>query len=474
MTEIHDLTVTELATAIRRRELSPVQITAHYLDRMERLNATVGAFYTVTAELARDQAAAAEKAVARADEPAALPPLTGVPIPIKDLNMVAGVRQTLGSAVFADNVPDTDDYVTAQLRAAGAVITGKTATPEFGLPCYTETAVGPPARTPWDLNRSAGGSSGGAAAAVAAGLAPAAQGSDGGGSIRIPSSVCGLFGIKPTRGRISSAPLVPDLFGLGIDGPIARTVADAALLLDVMSGNLPGDMYTQPPLPPGESFLGYAGRPPGRLRIGRILSHPVGDGTVHPDCAVAYQDASELLASLGHEVVDLDMPFGADAVPPFEALWYAHATLVPVDPAREHQLLPFTRYMREQGRQVTAEQLVGAQAYLQFVVRGALAVLNGYDAVLTPTLAAPPVPVGYFEEVSPPANFERQKHFTPFTPLFNVSGQPAVSVPLHWNPAGLPIGVMLAGRMGEEGTLISLSAQLESARPWKDRHPQLW
>ena len=474
VTEIHDLTVAELAAAIRRRELSPVQITAHYLDRMDRLNATVGAFFTITAELATEQAAEAEKAVVRADDPAALPPLTGVPIPIKDLNMVAGVRQTLGSAVYADNVPEMDDYVYAALRAAGSVLTGKTATPEFGLPCYTETEVGPPARTPWDLNRSAGGSSGGAAAAVAAGLAPAAQGSDGGGSIRIPSSVCGLFGIKPTRGRISGAPLVPDLFGLGTDGPIARTVADAALLLDLMTGNQPGDMYTLPPLPAGETFLGYASRPPGQLRIGRTMRHPIGDGTVHPDCAAAYQDASELLASLGHEVVELDSPFGPDLVPPFEALWYAHATLAPVGPDQEQLLRPFTQYMRERGRQVNAEQLIQAQGYLQFMVRAALGVLNGFDAVLTPTLAAPPVPVGYFEEVPPPENFERQKRFAPFAATFNVSGQPAVNVPLYWNPAGLPIGVMLAGRMGAEGTLISLSAQLESARPWKDRHPPLW
>jgi amidase len=451
-----------------------VQITAHYLDRMGRLNATVGAFFTITAELASEQAAEAEKAVARADDPAALPPLTGVPIPIKDLNMVAGVRQTLGSAVYADNVPEMDDYVYAALRAAGSVLTGKTATPEFGLPCYTETEVGPPARTPWDLNRSAGGSSGGAAAAVAAGLAPAAQGSDGGGSIRIPSSVCGLFGIKPTRGRISGAPLVPDLFGLGTDGPIARTVADAALLLDVMTGNQPGDMYTLPPLPAGETFLGYASRQPGRLRIGRTMRHPIGDGTVHPDCAAAYQDASELLASLGHEVVELDSPFGPDLVPPFEVLWYAHATLAPVGPDQEQQLRPFTQYMRERGREVNAEQLIQAQGYLQFMVRAALGVLNGFDAVLTPTLAAPPVPVGYFEEVPPPENFERQKRFAPFAATFNVSGQPAVNVPLYWNSAGLPIGVMLAGRMGAEGTLISLSAQLESARPWKDRHPPLW
>jgi amidase len=474
VTEIHDLTVTELAAAVRRRELSPVQITAHYLQRTEQMNAEVGAFFTVTAELATDQAAQAEKAVARAGDPATLPPLTGVPIPIKDLNMVAGVRQTLGSAAYLDNVPATDDYVTAALRAAGAVITGKTATPEFGLPCYTETAVGPPARTPWDLTRSAGGSSGGAAAAVAAGLAPAAQGNDGGGSIRIPASVCGLFGLKPSRGRISSGPLVPDLAGLVTEGPLARSVADAALLLDVMAGNHPGDMYTQPPLPPGETFLACATRAPGRLRIGRTRQHPIGDGYVHPECVAAYEDASALLASLGHEVEDLEMPFGPDAVPAFETLWYAVATLAPVDPAREDRLLPLTTYLRERGRALSAADLVFAQAYLQIVVRGALAVLNGYDAVLTPTLASPPVPVGYFEEVPPPENFERQKRFTPFAALFNVSGQPAVSLPLYWTAGGLPIGVMLAGRMGAEGTLISLSAQVEAARPWRDRHPALW
>jgi amidase len=472
--EIHDLTVIELARSVRQRDLSPVEITDHYLQRIEAMNADVGAFFTVTAELARDQAARAEKAVAQAADPGSLPPLTGVPIPIKDLNMVAGVRQTLGSVVFKDNVPPEDDYVTRGIRAAGAVITGKTATPEFGLPCYTETDIGPPARTPWDLTRSAGGSSGGAAAAVAAGLAPAAQGSDGGGSIRIPSSLCGLFGIKPSRGRTSGGPLVPDLAGLGVEGPLARTVADAALLLDVMARNHPGDMYTQPPLPAGQTFLGHATREPGRLRIGRTLRHPIEGAVVHPDCVAAYEDASHLLASLGHDVEDFEMPFGPDVVPSFETLWYTMAILAPVDPAQEGRLRPLTRYLREQGRALTANDLIYAQAYLQASVRSALVILNEYDAVLTPTLASPPVPVGYFEDVAPPENFERQKRFTPFTPLFNVSGQPAVNVPLYWTAEGLPIGVMLAGRMADEATLISLSAQLEAARPWKDRHPPLW
>ncbi|HEU5420520.1 MAG TPA: amidase [Streptosporangiaceae bacterium] len=477
MTDIHDLTVTELATQIRDGQLSPVEITDHYLDRIGRLNEQVGAFYTVTHDLAREQATAAEKTVAafrRGDGSGPLPPLTGIPIPIKDLNMVAGVRMTLGSTIFADTVAPEDDYVVAALRRAGIVITGKTATPEFGLPCYTETRIGPPARTPWDLSRSAGGSSGGAAAAVASGLAPAAQGSDGGGSIRIPSSVCGLFGIKPSRGRVSGGPLMPDLAGLGIDGPLARTVADAALLLDAMTCNEPGDMYTQPPLPAGDSFLGYASREPGRLRIARSLTSAVEGVEVHPDCLAAYEDASKLLDSLGHDVQDVDLPFGPDAVPAFVTLWYAMATLAPVSPEQEGDLLPLTAYLRGKGLELTAAELLFAQGYLQAVMRPALRTLAQYDAILTPTLALPPRPVGYFDEVDPAENFERQKKFTPWTALYNISGQPAVNVPLHWSEGGLPIGVMLAGRMGDEATLISLSAQLEAARPWKDRHPPLW
>ena len=309
---------------------------------------------------------------------------------------------------------------------------------------------------------------------MAAGLAPAAHGNDGGGSIRIPSSVCGLFGIKPSRGRISNAPLMPDLMGLTTEGPLARTVADAALLLDVMTGNLPGDMYTQPPLPRGESFLGYARRAPGRLRIGRTLTHPVGDGFVHPDCVTAYEEASRLLADLGHDVQDVVMPYGAEVVPAFETLWYAMATLAPVPEADEQRLRPLTRYLRERGREVSVPDLLYAQAYLQIVMRSALPALNSYDVILTPTLAAPPADVGYFEQVEPAENFERQKRFAPYAAIYNVSGQPAVNVPLHWTEAGLPIGVMLAGRMGAEGTLISLSAQLEEARPWAGRRPPGW
>ncbi|HEY8479192.1 MAG TPA: amidase [Spirillospora sp.] len=472
MTQIHDLSAAETAAAVRTREVSPVEITEHYLNRIERLNDQVGAYVTVTAERAREEAKLAEKAVLDAPDPDALPPLHGVPVPIKDLNLVNGVRTTLGSRVYSDLTGFADDTVVTRLHEAGTILLGKTTTPEFGLPCYTESDVAPPARTPWDLSRSAGGSSGGAAAAVASGLAPVAQGSDGGGSIRIPSSVCGLFGIKPTRGRVSHGPIVPDLFGLATNGPIARTVRDAALLLDVMAGPMPGDLYSAPPVE--GTFASYAERPPGRLRIARSMEPPVPGAEVHPDCVAAYEEASALLEELGHEVVDLPPVLSSEVVPHFLTLWGAMATLTPVEKDKEDLLQPLTRWLRGLGEATTAPQLLQAHAALQNALRAAFPVMDQYDVILNPTLAQPPVPIGYFHELEPAENFERQAKFTPFTAVYNISGQPAVNVPLHMNDDGLPIGVMLAGRLGGEGTLISLSAQLEEARPWADRKPPIW
>ncbi|GAA1869477.1 amidase [Actinomadura bangladeshensis] len=472
MTQTHDLSATRMAAAVRARDLSPVELTDHYLDRIERLNAQVGAYVTVTAERAREEARRAEKAVLDAADPAELPPLHGVPVPIKDLNMVEGVRITFGSAAYAELTGFADDHVVTKLAQAGSVLLGKTTTPEFGLPCYTESDVAPAARTPWDLSRSAGGSSGGAAAAVASGLAPVAQGSDGGGSIRIPSSACGLFGIKPTRGRVSSGPIIPDLFGLATNGPIARTVRDAALLLDVMAGHMPGDLYRAPAV--DGTFLAHADRAPGRLRIARSMQPPVPGVEVHPDCVAAYEAASALLEELGHEVVDLPEVLGADLLPHFATLWGVMATMTPVPEESEHLLQPLSRWLRGLGNATTAPQVMQAHAALQGALRAAFPVTDQFDAILHPTLASPPVPIGHFHDQEPEENFRRQTHFTPFTAVYNVSGQPAVNVPLHWNDDGLPIGVMLAGRLGGEGTLISLSAQLEEARPWSGRKPEIW
>ncbi|MFD3454099.1 amidase [Streptomyces sp. NPDC058691] len=481
MAELHDLTALEQGAAIRAGEVSPVELTDHYLARVDRLNDTVGAYITVTPEIARKQAADAESealAARREDRVEDLSPLHGVPVPVKDLNFVAGVRCTLGSQAYADHVPDVDDHVAARLRAAGTVLLGKTNTPEFGLPCYTENKLAPPARTPWDLERSAGGSSGGAAAAVSAGLAPIAQGSDGGGSIRIPASVCGLFGIKPSRGRVSPGPVQHDVSGLSTSGPIARTVADAAALLDVLAGGMPGDPYGAPSLPPGETFASYAAREPGPLRVVGLPQPPVPGVELHPDCRAAYDGTAELLRELGHQVDEVELPVDGAILDAFTRVWGVMATVYPVAPEQEELLMPLTRHLRAEGAKVSGPDF--AASLYAFRALGQLiadALLSSYDLVLTPTLAQPPAPVGpagLRHDTDPAAEFAGLAAFTPFTPIFNATGQPAVNVPLHWTEGGLPIGVMFGGRYGDEATLISLSAQLEAARPWAARRPALW
>ncbi len=469
MTALHDFSALDQADAVRRGETCAVELVEHYAARIERLDASVGAFVTLTLDAAREQAGRADAAVAAGEE---LPPLHGVPIGIKDLNLTAGVRTRFGSPVFDDFVPPLSDFVVDKLRLAGTISLGKTSTPEFGLPCYTEPEGLAPARTPWDLTRSAGGSSGGAAAAVAAGLLPFAQGSDGGGSIRIPASACGLFGLKPARGRISAGPVVGDISGLATNGPLARTVRDAAALLDAMAGPMPGDPHWAPP--PRQSFLSACEQEPGRLRIGRYCDNGL-SGQVHPEVLAAYDVASLLLTALGHEVQDIASPFDPSLVPLFETVWSVSAAGVPVDPAREAELAPLTRWLRERGRATSATQYTTALAGMQLAARRAVTATQAYDVVLTPTLAQLPAPLGWFRAAGDArAEFDRMIGWTPFTAVYNTSGQPAASVPLHWTPDGLPVGVMLVGRPADELTLLRLSAQLEAAQPWRERHPDLW
>ena len=469
MSSLHDLSALEQAAAVRTGQASCTELVEHCAARIEALDPTVGAFVTLTLEAARAQAREADAAV-RAGGP--LAPLHGVPIGIKDLNNTAGVRTSFGSPVFASFVPAVSDTVVVRLREAGTISLGKTSTPELGLPCYTEPEGLPPARTPWDLHRSAGGSSGGAAAAVAAGLLPFAQGSDGGGSIRIPASACGLFGIKPARGRISVGPIAADVTGLGVNGPLARTVRDAAALLDAMAGPALGDASWAPP--PAQTFLSACDEPPGRLRIGRFCEIDWSAG-LHPQVREAYDAASELLAGLGHDVEDMAAPFDASLVPSFETVWATSSALIPVDPPREGELRPLTRWLRERGRATTAVAFASAVAALQRASRAAVVATRAYDAVLTPTLAGLPAPIGWFREAGDPrAEFDRMLGWTPFTAVVNTTGQPAVSVPLHETSDGLPVGVQLVGRPADELTLLRLSAQLEQARPWRDRRPPLW
>jgi amidase len=474
VSSLHDLTALELAAAIRGGEVSPSEATEHYLDRIERLDDQLGAFVTVTAEAARAQAADATEAVLASDHGAGLPALLGVPVAVKDLNATAGVPTKLGSAVFADWVPTYDDNVVARMRAAGLISLGKTSVPEVGLPCYTEPAIGPPARTPWDPTRLAGGSSGGAAAAVAGGLLPIAQGSDGGGSIRIPASVCGVVGLKPSRGRVSRGPIDGDAMGLSALGPLARTVRDAAAFLDAVAGPMLGDPHWAPPLPAGETFLAACERAPGRLRIARTLASPI-PAAVDPQVEQAWQHASTLLTDLGHDVVDVESFLPAEAVSYFEVIWAVSAASLPVPPGRADDLQPLTRYLRERGAGVSAAAYAQAIGGLQTLCRQAIAASAGFDATLHPTVAQLPRPVGWFSAGGDPAaDFERQKQFTPWTALYNTSGQPAISLPLYQSREGLPIGMMLVGRPAGETALLSLAAQVEQAAPWRARHPAIW
>jgi amidase len=460
VTELHDLTALEQGTAVRRGEVSPVELVEHYLARVD----DVGAFVTRTAEQAL--------AVAR-DLPAGDDPLHGVPTAIKDLNLTAGVRTTFGSAAYADFVPDVSDAVTLAIEAAGMPVLGKTNTPEFGSPCYTEPDVALPAVTPWDRTRMAGGSSGGAAAAVAAGLVPVAQGSDGGGSIRIPASCCGLVGLKPTRGRISGYPMYGEITGLATAGTLARSVRDAAAMLDVLAGRGVGDPFWAPE--PPEPFLTSCDREPGRLRIARFIEPVIADVTVDPACVEAWESASRLLESLGHDVEDIAVPLPREAVPTFETLWSVLTALSAVPPERESLLRPLTRWLSARGQAVSGPEFGLAMGAMRRFAGTALAALASYDAVLTPTLAVPPLPIGALRnDDDPAADFEAQKAFTPWTSAWNVTGMPAISLPLHWTDTGLPVGVMLAGRPAEEGPLLSLAAQVEAAAPWVDRKPPGW
>lgn len=474
MTQLHDLSALEQAAAIRRGEVSPVELARHYLGRAERHNDDVGAYVTIAHDLALEQARAAERAL-RERDPDTLGPLHGVPVPIKDLTPVAGVPCTFGSAAFADFVPADDDRVATVLRAAGAPMLGKTHTPEFGLTAYTESEVGTTARTPHDLTRSASGSSGGAAAAVAAGLAPLAHGSDGGGSVRTPASVCGVVGFKPGRGIVSNGTFT-DPAGLVTSGALARTVRDAAALLDVLATPEPGDPFPSPPPPRG--YLASADEDPGRLRIARFCTPVLTDAPVHRDVLAGYEATSALLASLGHEVVDVEPPYRPADAAAFDAVWAVLGGLTPVPPDREHRLLPLTRWHRRQAVRVDGVAYARAITTLHAVARAALVRLAPFDAILSPTLAQPPMPVGALRDDADPARgFEAEKAFSPFASTFNVLGLPAVSLPLHWVEAGetrLPIGMTLAGRRGEDGRLVALAAELEAARPWSDRRPSSW
>ena len=471
-----------LAEAVRNR----VVTAADLLDEAEHRADAAGAVNAIVRRLVPEQGAG---------------PFAGVPYLLKDLGpALAGVPLTQGSRHYATYVPSHDDIFVVRLKAAGLAIFGKTNTPELGQFPYTEPVLHGVCRNPWDLGRTPGGSSGGAAAAVAVGIVPAAHGNDGGGSIRIPASCCGLFGMKPSRGRtLGGADRLAMPGDLNVDHAITRSVRDSAALLDAVSGSdpaLPGD-----PSAPERPYAAEVDAEPGPLRIAVVRGAMFGR-IVHPDCRAALDDAAALLRGLGHTVVDADPVDDYPALArAFLVLWSvrtAHYTLsaaaITGRTPRRREFEPSSWAMGMINETHPPGALSAALALQTQVTARLTGFMQGYDAILTPTLAAPPIRIGeqalkaservalevlarmpvksilqaMLKQMAAPAF-----GWAAFTPLFNMTGQPAMSVPLHWSAAGLPVGIQLAGRFAEDATLFRLAGQLERARPWFDRRPAL-
>ncbi len=451
----------ELARLVRRREVSPVELVELYLERIQRLDGQLGSYFTVTSELALADAKAKTELLLQGDSD--LPPFFGVPISIKDLNAVAGVRYTLGLAALSNNIATYDDGVVVRLKEAGFIILGKTATSELGSFPYTEPIGFPPTRNPWNLDYTSGGSSGGAAAAVAAGLCPLAQGSDGGGSVRGPAACCGVVGIKPSRGRVSHAPVGDRLNGIAINGAIARTVADAAALLDVMSGYITGDPYWLPD--PDPSFLIATQHSPGALRIAFSTTVPP-ILEVSSVCSQAVLDTAELLSEWGF-IVEEASPDFTGLIEPFAKVWQTGtvANGIPIE-----ALSPMNRWLAEQTG--SAGEYLQAVAAMQIIARRIVAFFDIYDVLVLPVYLQPPIRIGEWAQLSPEETFHKIINWVAPCPPFNATGQPAVALPTGFNPTtGLPIAVQLIGRPAAEATLISLAAQIEAAKPWSQHRP---
>lgn len=471
--ELATLDATTQAEMVRRKQVTPLELVDAAIERIESVNAKLNAVVTPMYEMARDQARS----------PLPNGPFKGVPFLVKDLLAeVAGVRMAEGSAYLKDFVPRHDTEVVSRLRRAGLIFLGKTNTPEFGLLPTTEPRLYGPARNPWDTGRTTGGSSGGSAAAVAAGVVPMANANDGGGSIRIPASCCGVFGLKPTRARTPLGPQWIDIISayLVAEHAVTCSVRDSAALLDASSGPVPAYPYWV--TPPKRPFMQEVGTKPRKLRIA-YMTNAASSITVHEDCIAAVQEAVKLCADLGHELVE-DSPVIEDQLREQFGRFWSTAAATTIDywkrrlgkePKPEH-FEPLTWALYEQGCKRDILHLYRPLEGFQRISDKITAFFNKYDILLTPTLAEPPVPLGTFDPTpdNPLQGFYRSGSFAPFTGLFNVTGQPAMSVPIYWSKEGLPIGTQFVARYGDEATLFRLAAQLETANPWSDKHPPVW
>ncbi|MFE4195846.1 amidase [Paenarthrobacter sp. NPDC056912] len=470
--DLSRLTAVELRDALASGELSSREATGHFLSVIEQRNKQLGAFITVTADQAMSDALVADQLHARLvreGRSQELPLLHGMPIAFKDLTDVAGVPTTHGSAALEHISAPEDGALAATLKRQGAISLGKTQVPEFGLTAYSENRVSPPSRNPYSLGRSSGGSSGGSAAAVAAGLIPFAPGTDGGGSIRIPAGACGLVGLKPGRGVVPSGASAGDAAKLVVAGPLARTAADAALLMDAL---VPREQA------PDGGYLANVGRAPEPLKIGASLDSPwagVYPFAIERDALEALARGSELLEKAGHSVTDAQIRYDNRYPESFTAAWTAGVGSARIAPQREALLTPLTRTFRRRAQQRSASKVNEALGFLRQFEHDTIAQYSEWDVILMPTLAQTPRPVGWFtggghsgdpwpSEWAGDADedYKRQCEYAPWSSMVNVCGLPAISIPVHMTAAGLPMGIQLIGRMGSELQLLQLAAVVEA------------
>jgi amidase len=470
------LDATAQADLVRSGEVSPRELAEASIERIEALNGELNAVIHPLFEKALET------------EPAD-GPFRGVPFVVKDLVCsVAGTPHHEGMRFLRDLDfhADADSWLARRFREAGFVFVGKTNTPELGILPTTEPLAYGPSRNPWDTSRSTGGSSGGSAAAVASGMVSIGHGGDGGGSIRIPASCCGLVGLKPTRGRVSMAPIGDFASGLVAELVVSRSVRDTAAVLEWASAVVPpGEPYFAPARE--RPYPEEVGADPGRLRIGVLTRAPGGHVETHPDCVAAVEAAGRELEALGHSV-EPSFPPGLDDeqfIPNFLIRWTAGVraaldfwSLRTGRPIGADDVEPLTWALAEQGGAHSAATYLGAVGYAQFANRAIAEWWEGFDLLLTPTLSLPPAELGWMgsgaEDDDPMAPIERAVPYAVFTAGFNATGQPAISLPLHWSDSGLPVGVQLVAGMGREDVLIRVASQLEQARPWAERRPPLF
>ena len=459
-----------LAALVKNGDVSAGELLDEAIARTERLNPELNAVVMTHYDAAKAQIAAG------------LPPgpFEGVPFLLKDLHLLLdGTETTYGSRAYVGNLADHDSTLTERYKAAGLVIFGKTNSPEMGLSPSTEPALYGPTRNPWNTEHSSGGSSGGASAAVAAGILPVAHASDGGGSIRIPASAAGVFGMKPTRGRTPAGPDRGEGWsGMSSNHCVSRTVRDSAALLDATLGFAPGDPYDTPP-PPGP-YLAEVERDLAPLRFAMATDRPTGEG-VDPDCVAAVQETAKLLTDLGHHVEEAAPRFDVPQMARHQLTIIAANVRLALRQRGEAlgrelgigDVEAVTAAMSEVAKAVDASAYAEALVYIHGLGRQMARFHERYDVLLTPVLGEPPAPLGRFtlDQADSTAYMAALHRYIPFTGLANMTGQPAMSMPLHWSEAGLPIGVHFVGRFGEEHTLFRLAGQLERARPWADKRP---